>query len=130
VSTILIVDDEAPVRELLGLLLGDAGHRPVLASNGGQALALVESDPPDLVISDVMMPVLGGVELCRRLKGRAATRAIPVILMSSAGRRVADGAGADAFIDKPFDLATVEALVRRWLARPAGPAPLWSGEPG
>jgi two-component system phosphate regulon response regulator PhoB len=118
VSTILVVDDEAPVRELLGLVLGDAGHRPVLASNGGQALALAERESPDLVIADAVMPVLGGVELCRRLKGRAATKAIPVILMSSAGPRVAEGAGADAFIDKPFDLAAMEALVRRWLARP------------
>ena len=61
------------------------------------------------------MPVLNGKDLCRRLKAAADTRSIPLILMSAGGARLADGAGADAFIDKPFDLDKMEMLVERWL---------------
>lgn len=114
-ATILIVEDEEPVRELIALVLRDAGHRTLEAIHGVQALELVARELPDLVISDVMMPMLGGAELCRRLKAGAKTRAIPVILMSSAGWIVADGAGSDAFLAKPFALDELEALVRRWL---------------
>lgn len=113
-TTILIVDDEEPVRDFLAQLLADAGHRTLQAIHGNQALELVENERPDLVISDIMMPVLNGAELCRRLKAGTATNAIPVILMSSAGPRAADGTGADAFIAKPFDLEDMEALVGRW----------------
>lgn len=120
-STILIVDDEQPVRELLAEVFTAAGHHAIQAAHGRQALELIDGDRPDLVISDVMMPVLGGVELCRRLKAEAGTRAIPVILMSAAGRPVGDGACGDAFIDKPFTLEAVEALVRRWLPPPSPP---------
>ncbi len=114
-ATILIVDDEAPIREFLAAFLEDAGYRTLGAINGAQALALLAKERPDVVLSDIMMPVLNGAELCRRLKAAADTRSVPVILMSSAGRNAADGAGADAFIAKPFDsLDEVEALVRRW----------------
>jgi CheY-like chemotaxis protein len=115
VATILIVDDEEPVRELVALLLQDDGYQTLQAIHGAQALELTANDPPDLVIADVMMPVLNGADLCRRLKAEPDTRAIPVILMSSAGRRSADSTGSDAFLAKPFDLAELEALVRRWL---------------
>ena len=123
-ATILIVEDEEPVRELLGYILADAGHRAVLAIHGAEALELAAQDPPDLVLADVMMPVLDGAELCRRLKADPDTRAIPVILLSAAGRHVAQGTGADAFLAKPFDLEDLDALVRRWLRpRPAAGAP-------
>jgi CheY-like chemotaxis protein len=115
-AVILIVDDEAPVRDFLTLVLEDLGHRVVAASNGQHALAMAAEVQPNLVISDVMMPLMGGVELTRRLKaGEAGERAVPVILMSSAGRAASDAAGADAFIDKPFELEAMEKLVARWL---------------
>jgi two-component system response regulator VicR len=114
VATILIVDDEQPARDFLAQLLADAGHRTLQAVHGAEALEVVEKERPDLVVSDIMMPVLNGAELCRRLKAGTATNAIPVILMSSAGPRAADRAGADAFIAKPFDLEDMEALVGRW----------------
>jgi len=122
VTTILIVDDEEPVRDFLSQFLEDAGYRVIQAINGAQALTATAHDRPDLVIADIMMPVLSGAELCRRLKAQADTWAIPVILMSSAGERAADGTGADAFVDKPFVLDEMEALVRRWLP-PAKPEP-------
>ncbi len=116
-SKILVVDDEQPVRDVLAMLFGDAGHHVLIAVHGRQALDLIEQEQPDLIVSDVMMPVLGGVELCRRLKRNVTTNEIPIILMSSAGFHVARDVGADAFIDKPFEIEAMEALVRRWLER-------------
>jgi CheY-like chemotaxis protein len=118
VATILIVDDEGPIRDFLAELLSDAGHRTLQAIHGAQALEMVDSEQPDLVISDIMMPFLNGTELCRRLKARAGLPAIAVILTSSAGEQSADGAGADAVISKPFDLEAMEALVARWSSAP------------
>ena len=125
-STILIVEDEEPLREFIDLLMRDAGHRTVLAIHGREALELVAHEPPDLVISDVMMPLMNGVELCRELKANAGTAGIPVLLMSAAGKQVAAGAAYDAFIGKPFDLDAMESLVERLLAgtgsaQPAAP---------
>lgn len=114
-ANILIVDDEQPVRDILTLILEDDGHRLRVAIHGRHALELIDQERPDLVIADVMMPVMDGGQLCRLLKARADTYEIPIILMSSAGARVVDGAGADAFIEKPFMLEDVEALVHRCL---------------
>jgi CheY-like chemotaxis protein len=113
-ATILIVDDEEPVRAFLAMLLQAAGYRVLLAIHGVQAMNLIHEERPDLVISDIMMPVMNGVELCRGLKAGAETMSIPVILMSAAEASAADGAGADAFIAKPFELDQMETLVKRW----------------
>lgn len=118
-SNILVADDELPVREFIALVLADSGHQTVLAGNGKQALELMEKERPDLVISDVMMPLMGGVELCQRLKSTADTAQVPVILMTSAGQRITADAGHDGFLAKPFDLHVLEALVERCL-RPKG----------
>lgn len=115
-ATILIVDDEEPVRDLLAILLEDAGHRTLRAIHGRQALDLIEAEPPDLVISDVMMPVLNGHELEERLQARPGTRHIPVILMSAAWEHGAGAIEADRFLAKPFDFRELERLVQRWLA--------------
>ncbi len=116
-ATILIVDDEKPVREFLLAALEQDGHEVTEAAHGGLALGLISSGSPrpDLVISDVMMPMVGGVELCRMLKADPSTADIPVVLMSAAHSRVTTGCGADAIIGKPFDLDAPEALVRRLL---------------
>lgn len=114
VATILIVDDEEPIRELMAMVLESDGHRVLLAMHGKQALALVEQQRMDLVISDVMMPVLDGIELCHRLKAMSDT---PIILMSAAGRQIVDGTPADAFMAKPFDLYAMEELIAGFLHR-------------
>jgi DNA-binding response OmpR family regulator len=114
-ATILIVDDEQPLRELLADVLETDGHRVMMAGNGREALTIVARDRPDLVVSDVMMPLLNGVGLCRQIKADLATASVPVILMSSVGPHVVDGWGADAFLKKPFDLNEVERLVRMLL---------------
>jgi len=114
-ATILIVDDEQPLRELLADVLESDGHRVMTAGNGREALTIVARDRPDLVVSDVMMPLLNGVRLCQQLKADPSTASVPVILMSSVGPRVVAGSGADAFLKKPFDLDEVEMLVRMLL---------------
>jgi CheY-like chemotaxis protein len=84
--------------------------------HGADALARVAEAAPDLVLADLMMPVLGGAELCRRLKADPATEAIPVVLMSAVRPGVGVAAGQAAFLAKPFDLDAVEAIVARSLA--------------
>lgn len=115
VFTLLIVEDEEPMREFLAQLLTDDGYNVRLAIHGRHALELIEQERPDLVLSDLMMPVLDGAELSRRLKASDDTRQIPIILMTSSGRRAADRAAAEAYIAKPFDLERLEELIQRWL---------------
>ena len=115
-AVILVVEDEGPVRLLLQQFLEDADHAVLLATDGRQALRLLEQRRPDLVLSDIMLPALDGVALCRALKGSPATAAIPVILMSAVRTHTSAEAGADAFLAKPFDLDELEALIRHWLA--------------
>jgi DNA-binding response OmpR family regulator len=114
-AVILVVEDERPVREFLAGALVLDGYRVVQAFHGEHALSLVMGERPDLVIADVMMPLMGGEELCRRLKADPATAAVPVILMSAARPPAARDAPADAFIAKPFDLDTMDALVHALL---------------
>lgn len=96
--TVLIVDDERHIVEVLAQLLEDEGYAVRRAYDGETALRHVEEEPPDLVLSDVAMPRLGGIELAERL----AARQIPVVLMSAA---VTDPRlPGVAFVPKPFDL--------------------------
>jgi len=109
--TVLIVDDERHIVEVLAGLLEDEGYAVRRAYDGNVALQEVEAAPPDLVLSDVMMPRLGGVELARRL----ISLGIPVVLMSAAA---ADPKLAGvAFISKPFDLEQVLAVAGDILGR-------------
>jgi CheY-like chemotaxis protein len=112
VTSILVVDDEAPIRELLAWILRDLGYHVQEAINGREAIELASANRPDLVISDVMMPVMGGTELCRWVKSELEP-APPVILISSVGGHVARGSGADGFVRKPFDLDELEQAVRQ-----------------
>lgn len=114
-ADILIVDDERPLRELLVSVFEDAGYRVRAAIHGRDALAQIEQARPDLIVTDLMMPVMGGVELYRQLKSRAETRTIPIIVMSAGLPRPAELQGADAFLAKPFDLSAIEAVVGRCL---------------
>ena len=117
-ATILIVDDEKPVRQFLAAAFEQEGHRVLQAWHGRQALNIVASSTPrpDLVIPDIMMPLVGGVELCKQLKSDPATANIPVVLTSAAHVHSGTGDGADAVIGKPFDLDALDELVERLLA--------------
>ena len=114
--TILLVEDEEPILGIIADLLQDEGYRTICAYNGAQALELARDTRPDLVLTDVMMPVLGGAELCRQLKADPATRDVPVIVMSAAGALPLDGCTPEAFIAKPFDLDALLRLVVRHLS--------------
>ncbi len=120
-ATILVVDDERPNREFLAQALADKGHHVLQAFHGRGALRLIAAGPDrlDLVLSDVMMPLMGGVELCRALKADPETAGIPIILMSTAAARATVESGADALIAKPFDLDELDALVGRVLGERA-----------
>lgn len=115
-GTVVVADDvQANVDLLTGLLVRE-GYSVHAALDGGAALELVEREQPDLVLSDVMMPVLNGFDLCRRLKSDRATRLIPVVLVTSLNEREhrieGINAGADDFLTKPIDAHELRARVR------------------
>ena len=108
---VLIADDELNIRNILDFTLHTEGFDVVVAENGEQALELAISEEPDLVILDVMMPGLSGIETCARMKQDTRTSHIPVILLtaksSKEDRGVGAAAGADHYITKPFSPHTV-----------------------
>jgi signal transduction histidine kinase len=116
---ILLADDNADMREYVTRLLGER-YRVVAVANGEEALEAALSDPPDLILSDVMMPRLDGFGLLEKLRGHAATRTIPVVLLSArAGEesRVEGlGAGADDYLVKPFTARELLARVAAHLS--------------
>ena len=112
--TLLIVDDEFAIADLLEMVLVDEGYQVLKAGNGQQGLQrLAEGPRPDLVISDFMMPVLDGVGLMRAMRANASQRDIPCIVMSSMPeenlRSRIDGYAG--FVRKPFQLDEVIELV-------------------
>ena len=120
-TTILIVDDTQDLLDLYSVWLSQAGYKVLQASSGRECLRLVVEELPDLVLLDVMLPDMDGLEVCKIIKSTELTAAIPVIHLS--GRRTsadsaAEGleAGADAYLTKPFEsrslLAHVKALLR------------------
>jgi CheY-like chemotaxis protein len=115
-SVILIVDDEPDLRFVLGRIFRGAGHDVVEAGNGADALTSVRQSPPDLVVTDVMMPVMDGVELIRRLRDDSATKDILIVAVSSHGYLAA---AADAVVAKPVRPTTLLAAVTALLARKA-----------
>jgi DNA-binding response OmpR family regulator len=115
---ILVVDDEEPVRDLLKDFLEDQGHTVVIASSGDEALLSAEKENPQLIVLDVRMPGLNGIETCAALRANEKTRRIPIIL-ATAFRDVLEealAAGVDDFVTKPFHLAEllhrVQCLLR------------------
>jgi len=115
-ARIVVADDLPESLELLSDHLAADGHTVFRASNGAEALDLVHSALPDLVLTDVQMPSLDGLELCRRIKQDPATRLIPVVLVTGLTDRTArlDGinAGADEFVSKPVNATELRARVR------------------
>ena len=119
VERVLLADDNADMREYVTRLLGER-YQVVTVSNGEEALQSAVTEPPDLILSDVMMPGLDGFGLLKELRARAETRTIPVILLSArAGEesRVDGlGAGADDYLIKPFTARELLARVAAHLA--------------
>ncbi|MRH19767.1 phosphate regulon transcriptional regulator PhoB [Rhodovulum strictum] len=123
--TVLIVEDEPAQREVLAYNLEAEGFRVARAATGDEALILVDEIVPDLVVLDWMLPSVSGIEICRQLKTRNDTRAMPIIMLSARAEEVDRvrglETGADDYVVKPYSvvelMARVKALLRR--TRPA-----------
>ncbi|RPI97270.1 MAG: response regulator, partial [Chloroflexi bacterium] len=118
---ILIVDDDVDTLRLVGLMLQRQGYQIVAANNGHQALTMAQSEKPDLILLDVMMPDMDGYEVTRRLRGSATTSSIPII-MFTAKSQVDDkvtgfDVGADDYLTKPTQPRELFAHVKAVLAR-------------
>ena len=117
-KTILVVDDNADIRAYLSTILQDR-YQIALAADGSQGLALANEIVPDLIVSDVMMPVMNGLEFCQRIKSGIATSHIPVILLTARAlsQHQVEGyeSGADAYITKPFSSEVLLARITNLL---------------
>ena len=126
-SRILVVDDETQITRVLKTMLQSQGYEVKTASNGESALDLSVDWIPDLIISDLSMPGMNGIELCRAVRKRSQ---VPIILLSVRGEETAKiealDAGADDYVTKPFSvnelLARVRANLRRVAATQEGPS--------
>ncbi|ALI54409.1 phosphate regulon transcriptional regulator PhoB [Celeribacter marinus] len=118
---VLVVEDEPAQREVLAYNLEAEGYLVIRAQDGDEALLLVDEDQPDVIVLDWMLPGVSGIEICRRLKMRAETRAIPVIMLSARGEEVDRvrglETGADDYVVKPYSLVELMARVRTQLRR-------------
>jgi two-component system phosphate regulon response regulator PhoB len=120
-ANILVVEDEPAIQELLTLNLQQAGHNPLRAMSVEQAQLLMRETQPDLIILDWMLPGMSGIEFARRLKSDAASKAIPIIMLTAKGEEVDKvrglEVGADDYVTKPFSprelLARIKAVLRR-----------------
>jgi DNA-binding response OmpR family regulator len=111
---ILVADDEQEIRNLLDHFLKGQGYEVVLASDGNQALKLAAEENPQVIILDIKMPGLDGLEVCKRLKEKDQTKFIPVIVITGFedNKMEALNMGADDFVNKPFDMAEISSRVR------------------
>ena len=118
---ILVVDDDPGIREVVCFALQKAGFATTVAADGEQALARFAAEPPALVVLDILMPELDGVEVCRRLRADPRGRATPIVFLSSkddeVDRIVGLEVGGDDYVSKPFSprelVARVRAILRR-----------------
>ena len=115
--TILVVDDEPDVVTFLQRALESEGFAVIPAYDGLAALDIADTDKPDLILLDIMMPMMSGYEVCRQLKSNPQTKMIPIICVTSAQspdtRNKARDAGAQALLLKPFATEELIAQVRR-----------------
>ena len=118
---ILVVDDDRTLRTVLTRYLENQGYQVEQVSSGAEALVAVTKNPPDLVVSDVMMPEMDGLEFCRRLRGTPSGQLMPFIFLSGKGeledRIYGHSIGADDYLTKPVDprelVAKIEAQLER-----------------
>lgn len=118
-ATILIVDDYAVSLRLLSHILLRANHIPLTASNGLQALDMLEQEPIDLVILDIDMPEVNGIEVLRRIRADARFNTLPVIMLTASGndedRVQAETSGANGFLTKPASSDEIIAVINQHL---------------
>ena len=125
-SRVLIVEDEPDIRELVVHHHKREGYQVSVAASGEEALRQVQASPPDLVLLDLMMPAMNGLEVCRRLRQDPVTASLPIVMLTAKGdevdRVLGLELGADDYVVKPFSpkelLARVRAVLRRSLPAP------------
>ena len=118
---IILIEDEADILEVIQYNLTREGYKVVTSKDGEQGLAKVRKEAPDLVLLDLMLPGLDGLEVCKKLKEDPVTRSIPIIMVTAKGEEsdivLGLGIGADDYVVKPFSpkelLARVKAVLRR-----------------
>jgi DNA-binding response OmpR family regulator len=134
---ILVVDDEKDIVDLVAYNLGRNGYEPLMAYNGNQALDIAHKSSPDLIILDLMLPGLDGMEVARRLKAEAQTANIPIVMLTAKGEEtdvvVGLTIGADDYVTKPFSTRELIARIRSAVRRVRAPirpedAPIEIGE--
>jgi two-component system, OmpR family, phosphate regulon response regulator PhoB len=127
-ARILVVEDEKDLQEVLAYNLRQAGHTAIVVGAGKDALAAVTEHRPDLLLLDLMLPDVSGVEICRRLKSDPLTRDVPIVMVTAKGdevdRVVGFELGADDYVVKPYSLRElllrVDAVLRRTTPSPGG----------
>ncbi len=116
-KTILTVDDAPTMRRLIAFALSGAGHRVVEAPDGKAALELLKTTPVDLIISDVNMPNMNGIDLTRNVRQLPAHARTPILIVTTeseaAAKNAGKAAGATGWIVKPFEASQLVALVKR-----------------
>jgi two-component system phosphate regulon response regulator PhoB len=120
-AKILIVDDEPDALEVLGFKLREAGFTPLLARDGTRALAAARDERPDLIVLDLMLPEVDGLEVCKILRRDAATLAVPIIMLTARAaemdRVLGLELGADDYVTKPFSPRELVLRIRKLLVR-------------
>lgn len=121
---VLVVEDESDVAEVLSYNLRAAGYGALVACSGREAIEMAESRSPDIILLDLMLPDIPGMQVCRALKSKSATRDIPVVIVSARGdeidRVVGFEVGADDYVTKPYSTRELMLRVRRCLERHRG----------
>ena len=133
---ILVIDDEPDLLELVEFNLKKDGYEVIVAKNGQSGLEIAQKHLPDLIVLDLMMPGIDGLEVCRQLRGDARTRQIPMIMLTAksaeADRIVGLELGADDYVTKPFSprelIARVRALLRRATTTQETPSVIRQGD--
>jgi len=122
-ATILVVEDEPAIQELIAYNLKQAGHQPLRADNAEQAMNLVQSALPDLVLLDWMLPGQSGIDFARRLRTDKRTRTVPIIMLTARSdeqdKLTGLDTGADDYITKPFSPRELNARIKAVLRRRA-----------
>lgn len=111
---ILVVEDEQDLRELLGKYFCDMGYHVLVTANGTEALDLAQREKPHLVLLDLKIPEVDGLETCKKLKADQTTKAIPVIIVTAYNNELNEAlaAGADDFVAKPVHLVELSVRVK------------------
>src|SRR5262245_61051616 len=125
---VLIVDDDPDIRRLVSYNLTEAGFETNAAASGRNALEAVQKQPPDLIVLDLMLPDVDGMEVCRTLRQRETTRHIPIVMLTARGeeidRVIGFELGADDYVPKPFSprelVLRIKSIFRRMTEHRSG----------